>query len=494
MVDLIEKKRDGGAHSRDELEALVGGYVRGEVPDYQVAAWLMAVCWRGMLPDEVATLTRVMAASGAQLDLSPIGRPVADKHSTGGVGDKTSLVVMPLVAACGVPVGKMSGRGLGFTGGTIDKLECFAGIRLDLDAPAFVRQLGEVGLVITGQSADLAPADGKLYALRDVTGTVPSLPLIASSIMSKKLAAGAHVIVLDVKTGSGAFMRERESARALARAMVEIGAAAGRRMAAVVSDMSQPLGRAVGNALEIAEALDTLEGQGPPELTDFALELAGTIVELASAEARTVGGREARSAVGAAPHPGPGAASGTLDAAGAAPDPTPGAAYDAAEAGSAHERVRQALRSGAGLRAFRRMVETQGGDPAAFDDRSRLPAARLRRPLLAEADGYLARLDALTVARAGILLGGGRERKGEPIDLSVGIVLQAKVGDEVRHGAPIAVLHANDEHRLRAAERLLRDVLEIAPTPVEPTPLILERLPTPAAPPPARASAPGAPA
>src|SRR5918912_130539 len=283
MVDLIEKKRDGGAHSRDELEALVGGYVRGEVPDYQVAAWLMAVCWRGMLPDEVTTLTQVMAASGTQLDLSPIGRPVADKHSTGGVGDKTSLVVMPLVAACGVPVGKMSGRGLGFTGGTIDKLESFPGIRLDLSAAEFVRQLGTHGIVITGQSADLAPADGKLYALRDVTGTVPSLPLIASSVMSKKLAAGAHVIVLDVKTGSGAFMRERSATRELAEAMVDIGTAAGRRMAAVVSDMSQPLGRAVGNALEVAEALDTLQGHGPPDFSAFAVELATLVVSVTSA-------------------------------------------------------------------------------------------------------------------------------------------------------------------------------------------------------------------
>src|SRR5918911_679512 len=282
IVDLIEKKREGQPHTPAELEALVHGYVRGEVPDYQVAAWLMAVCWRGMLPDEVASLTQVMAASGQQLDLSPIGRPVVDKHSTGGVGDKTSLVVMPLVAACGVPVGKMSGRGLGFTGGTIDKLESFPGIRVDLDAAAFVRQLGEVGIVITGQSADLAPADGRLYALRDVTGTVPSLPLIASSIMSKKLAAGASIVVLDVKTGSGAFMRERESARALARAMVEIGAAADRRMEAVVSDMSQPLGRAVGNALEIAETLDTLGGDGPPDFTAFALDVASLIVQLAS--------------------------------------------------------------------------------------------------------------------------------------------------------------------------------------------------------------------
>src|SRR6266851_5834206 len=315
IVDLIEKKRDGGTHSRDELETLIGGYVRGEVPDYQLAAWLMAVCWRGMQPDEVATLTQVMAASGEQLDLSSIGKPVADKHSTGGVGDKTSLVVMPLVAACGVPVGKMSGRGLGFTGGTIDKLESFPGIRLDLDAATFVRQLGEIGIVITGQSADLAPADGKLYALRDATGTVPNLPLIASSIMSKKLAAGANVIVLDVKTGSGAFMHDRESALALARAMVDIGTAAGRRMAAVVSDMSQPLGRAIGNALEVAEALDTLENHGPPDFTSFTLELATLIVELASDS---------------------------------------GAA--------ARAEVEQALRTGAARAAFRRMILTQGGD------------------------------------------------------------------------------------------------------------------------------------
>jgi len=428
IVDLIEKKRDGGTHSRDELETLVGGYVRGDVPDYQMAAWLMAVCWRGMPPDEAATLTRVMAASGEQLDLSVIGKPVADKHSTGGVGDKTSLVVMPLVAACGVPVGKMSGRGLGFTGGTVDKLESFPGIRLDLDAAAFVRQLRDIGLVITGQSADLAPADGKLYALRDVTATVPSLPLIASSIMSKKLAAGADVIVLDVKTGSGAFMRERDSARALAQAMIDIGEAAGRRVAAVVSDMSQPLGRAVGNALEIAEALDTLEGHGPPEFADFALELATMIVELASS------------------------------------------------GGAGRVEVEEALRSGAALRAFRRMIEAQGGDTAALDDRSHLPSASLRRSIASDADGFVARLDALTVAHASSILGAGRERKGDPIDLAVGVVLQARVGDRVAAGQPLAVLHANDEARLDQAERVLRDSISLSPSAVEPRPVILERL------------------
>lgn len=432
IVDLIEKKRDGSSHSREELEAIVGGYVRGEVPDYQVAAWLMAVCWRGMQAEEVALLTQVMAASGAQLDLSSIGRPVADKHSTGGVGDKTSLVVMPLVAACGVPVGKMSGRGLGFTGGTIDKLESFPGMHVDLDAAAFVRQLRQTGIVITGQSTDLAPADGKLYALRDVTGTVPSLPLIASSIMSKKLAAGADVIVLDVKTGSGAFMRETGAARALAQTMVDIGQAAGRRMAAVVSDMSQPLGRAVGNALEVAEALDTLEGHGPPEFTEFVLELASLIVELASNGAR-----------------------GRVD-------------------------VHNALESSAARQVFRTMVEAQGGDSAAFDDRSRLPRAAMQREIRADADGYLARLDALTIAHACALLGAGRQRKGDPIDLAAGVVVSAKVGDRVRQGQTLLVAHANDEGRLAAAERALREAIVIASSPVQAPPLILERLLPPA--------------
>jgi pyrimidine-nucleoside phosphorylase len=426
IVDLIEKKRDGGVHSIEELEAIVAGYVNGQVPDYQLAAWLMAVCWRGMLPEEAANLTRVMAASGEQLDLSSIGRPVADKHSTGGVGDKTSLVVMPLVAACGVPVGKMSGRGLGFTGGTIDKLESFAGMRVDLDAAAFVRQLRDIGIVITGQSADLAPADGKLYALRDVTGTVPSLPLIASSIMSKKLAAGAQVIVLDVKTGSGAFMRERGSARALAQAMVDIGTAAGRRMAAVVSNMSQPLGRAIGNALEVAEAMDTLEGHGPPDFAEFVVELATLVVSLAS------------------------------------------------ESGRAE--VEEALRSGAGREALRRMVEAQGGNTAAFDDRSRLPRAAIQHSVVADTDGYLTQLDALTVAKASIALGAGREKKGDPIDLSVGVVLQAKLGDQIARGQPIAIVHANDAARLDQAERLLRSGITVSNTPVAATPLILERL------------------
>ncbi len=406
IVDLIEKKRDGGAHSRAELEAIVLGATRGDVPDYQLAAWLMAVCWRGMATDELATLTQLMAASGQQLDLSSLGRPVADKHSTGGVGDKTSLVVMPLVAACGVPVGKMSGRGLGFTGGTVDKLECFTGIRVDLPADAFLRQLGEIGIVITGQSADLAPADGKLYALRDVTGTVRSLPLIASSVMSKKLAAGADVIVLDVKCGSGAFMPERGDARALAEAMVAIGTAAGRRVAAVVSDMGQPLGRAVGHALEVAEAIDTLEGHGPGRFQEFAVELAATIVDLAT------DGRSGR------------------------------------------PEVEAALRTGAGRQALRRMVAAQGGATG----------------------GWVARVDALTVARAAAALGSARERKGDRIDLAVGVEVAVEVGDRVAPGAPLARLYANDEGRLGLAAAALRAAITVQDWPTASTPLILDRV------------------
>lgn len=427
-VDLIEKKRVGGAHSQSELETLVLGFTRGEVPDYQMSAWLMAVLWRGMTDEELSLLTRVMAASGEQLDLSPVGCTVADKHSTGGVGDKTSLAVMPMVAACGVPVGKMSGRGLGFTGGTVDKLETFQGIRMDLSAAEFVQQLGETGIVITGQSADLAPADGLMYALRDVTGTIPSLPLIASSIMSKKLAAGAHVIVLDVKTGGGAFMREQRDAVTLAEAMVEIGRRAGRTVGAVVSDMSQPLGRTVGNALEVGEALRTLEGEGPPDFQSFAVELASAIVGLATG------------------------------------------------ASDARQRVEGVIRDGSALEALRRMVEAQGGDTRAFHDRDVLPRAARRVPLLAKRDGVLARLDALSVARASILLGAGREKKGEAIDLAVGVELCAKVGDAVSRGEPLAYLHANDEGRLPEAEAALRQAVELSDAPVAPPPLILHRI------------------
>jgi pyrimidine-nucleoside phosphorylase len=428
VVELIEKKRDGGTHTRAELEAIVLGATRGDVPDYQLAAWLMAVVWRGMEDAELATLTEVMAASGEQLDLSNVGRPVADKHSTGGVGDKTSLVVMPLVAACGVPVAKMSGRGLGFTGGTIDKLECFPGIRLDLSASDFVRQLTEVGIVITGQSADLAPADGKLYGLRDVTGTVPSIPLIASSVMSKKLAAGAQIIVLDVKAGAGAFMRDPTRAAILARTMVDIGSRAGRRMAAVVSDMGQPLGRAVGHAVEVREALATLQGVGPVRFQDFAVELATLIVSLAT------DGRAGRA------------------------------------------EVDRALGEGRGLAMLRRMVEAQGGDASAFDDWSRLPSARLRHTVTAATEGYVAQVDALAVARAVAALGAARAQKGDAIDLAVGVELAVEVGAHVHIGDALAQVFANDEARLAAALDVLTPGLVLSSTPVPPRPLVLDRI------------------
>ncbi|MBV9355683.1 MAG: thymidine phosphorylase [Chloroflexi bacterium] len=428
VVELIEKKRDGGTHSRAELEAIVLGATRGEVPDYQLAAWLMAVVWRGMEDAELAMLTEVMAASGEQLELSNVGRLVADKHSTGGVGDKTSLVVMPLVAACGVPVAKMSGRGLGFTGGTIDKLECFPGIRLDLSARDFVRQLTDVGIVITGQSADLAPADGKLYALRDVTGTVPSIPLIASSVMSKKLAAGAQVIVLDVKAGAGAFMRDPAQAALLARAMVDIGSRAGRRMAAVVSDMGQPLGRAVGHALEVREALATLHGDGPARFQDFAIELATLIVSLATE------GRAGRS------------------------------------------EVERSLADGRAAAMFRRMVAAQGGDVAAFDDPARLPSARLAHAVTASMDGYVAKVDALTVARSVAALGAARARKGDAIDLAVGVELAVEVGAHVRVGDPLVKVFGNDQARLERAVEMLGDGIALSATPVPPRPLVLDRI------------------
>src|SRR5712692_4020487 len=397
IVDLIEKKREGGTHSRDELEAIVGGYVRGEVPDYQVAAWLMAVCWRGMQPQEVATLTQVMAASGEQLDLSSIGRPVADKHSTGGVGDKTSLAVMPLVAACGVPVGKMSGRGLGFSGGTIDKLESFPGIRVDLDAAAFVHQLKDIGVVITGQSANLAPADGKLYGLRDVTGTVNSTPLIASSVMSKKIAGGAQAIVLDVKMGSGAFMSNLAEATHLAKAMVAIGRHAKRRVIAVISDMNQPLGHAVGNALEVKEAIATLQGGGPADIREHCLEVAGYLLILA--------GKARSQAV-------------------------------------ARAQLTAALSNGAAWDKFRQLVVAQGGDVAVVENPERLPAASLIEEVPAPETGYLARVDALTIGLSSVDLGAGRAKKGDPIDHAVGLVVYHKVGDHVTKGEPLFAVHA----------------------------------------------------
>ena len=399
-VDLIIAKRDGHEHSRAELESLIGGFVRGEVADYQMAAWLMAVVWRGMTARETAWLTAVMAASGRRLDLSGVAPFVVDKHSSGGVGDKTTLVVAPLVAAAGVPVGKMSGRGLGFSGGTIDKLESIPGWRASLSTAEFFAGIRDVGLVVAAQGPDLAPADGRMYALRDVTGTVDSLPLIAGSIMSKKLAAGANAIVLDVKVGSGAFMKTLTEARALAQAMVAIGHEAGLQVRAVISDMAQPLGFAIGNALEVREAIATLQGHGPADLLELALVLGNELLAMAGQEATD----DARRA-----------------------------------------RLLNGLESGAALAKLRAFVVNQGGDSTYIDDPDRLPTAPVQTPLPAPQDGTIAAIDAEALGRATVALGAGRATKADTIDHAVGIVLARKVGETVRAGEPLLIIHARDD-------------------------------------------------
>ena len=397
VVELIERKRDGLKLTADEIDALVQGYTKGDVPDYQMSAFLMAVVWRGMDAKETAAHTASMVRSGERLDLSRFGR-VVDKHSTGGVGDKTTLVVAPLVAACGVPVAKMSGRGLGFSGGTLDKLESIRGYRVDLSTAEFLAQLERIRIVVTGQTEDLAPADGKMYALRDTTGTVPAISLIASSVMSKKIAAGAHAVVLDVKVGSGAFMKDLASARQLARAMVSIGVAHGLAVTCELTDMEQPLGRAVGNSLEIAEAMATLRGNGPADLVQ--------LTRAAGAE-MLVRGRKAR------------------------------------DTKSAIARIDRALADGSGLAKFRELVAAQGGDVSQVDDPSKLPRAPKVETLRAPRTAYVSAIAADEVGIASVRLGAGREKKGDPIDHRTGIVLHAKVGDRVERGEPYADVHVS---------------------------------------------------
>ncbi len=431
MVELIEKKRDGGTHTRDELEFLISGYVDDQIPDYQVSAWCMAVYFRGMSPEETAALTDIMAHSGDTLDLHDVAPFVVDKHSSGGVGDKTSLAVGPIVASLGLPVGKMSGRGLAHTGGTLDKLESFRGFRVELTFEEFKRQLRDVGLVIAGPTHNLAPADKKLYALRDVTGTVPSIPLIAASIMSKKIATGSDAIVLDVKVGSGAFMKTVEDARVLAQLMVDIGTHLGRRMAAVISDMSQPLGRAVGNALEVKEALATLQGKGPADFTELVRTVAGEMLRL--------GGK-------------------------------------AATREEARSLVDTAIADGRALRKFREFIVAQGGDPEQVDNPDLLPTARHIVPLASPRAGYVHRLDALQVGRVVMLLGGGREKKGDTIDHAVGVVVRKKIGDRVEKGEPLCDIHINDESRLEEAQARLLAAYTIAEEPASAPTLIYDIL------------------
>ena len=425
--ELILKKRGGGELTREEIEYLIGGYVDGTIPDYQISALLMAVYFKGMSEKETLHLTKAMIASGETLDLSAIDGVKVDKHSTGGVGDKTSLVLCPMLASCGVKMAKMSGRGLGHTGGTIDKLESFPGLTTAIDGERFIRQANEVGMVIAGQTAHLVPADKKLYALRDVTGTVEAMPLIVSSIMSKKLASGADVIVLDVKTGSGAFMKTEQDSFELARQMVALGKNAGKKCVAVVSDMDEPLGHFVGNALEVKEAIAVLNGESGANLRELCL---------------TVGTQALREA-------------------GIAPD-------DAA----ARKLLEDSISSGAALKKLAEFVRAQGGDERAVYDTSLLPQAKLRLEVKAPASGYLTRIEAEGVGRACVALGGGRETKDSVIDLAVGIELIKKVGDSVEKDEVLAVLYADDPAKAEEAARHLLACYEIGPRAPQKKPFI----------------------
>ena len=406
MYDIIMKKRNGGELTKEEIDFFIEGYTKGDIPDYQVSALMMAIYFRKMTEAETLALTMAMADSGDRLDLSGIRGVKVDKHSTGGVGDKTSLALAPMVAACGIPVAKMSGRGLGHTGGTIDKLESFPGFTTALTTERFIENVNRIGMAIMGQTADLAPADKKLYALRDVTATVDNLSLIASSIMSKKLAAGADAIVLDVKTGSGAFMKQEAEARALAEEMVKIGKNAGRRTIAVISDMDQPLGFAVGNALEVKEAIDTLEGHGPADFLELCLTLGSQML--------IAGGK-------------------------------------AENAEEAEEALRAVIADGSALKKLAEFVKAQGGDGNVVNKPELLPKAAIVLPVPAPESGYLSRIVCDEVGICSLILGGGRETKESEIDLSVGLVLCKKVGDYVEAGEPLAVIHANDSGKAEQA-------------------------------------------
>jgi pyrimidine-nucleoside phosphorylase len=427
VVDLIKKKRDGGELSRDEIASLVSGYTRGEIPDYQVSAFLMAVFHRGMSRAETVALTQEMIHSGQVVDLSDIPGKKVDKHSTGGVGDKTSLVLAPLAAAAGVPVPMVSGRGLGHSGGTLDKLESIPGFRVNLPLDEYRQVLKKTGLVLIGQTAEIAPADKKLYALRDVTATVESIPLMAASIMSKKLAEGIDGLVLDVKTGGGAFMKTYDDARRLAETLVAIGQHTGKQVRALITDMDQPLGRAVGNSLEVIESIETLKGQGPPDLTELSVELAAHIVVL---------GERAES----------------LEAARAI--------------------VTEQISNGHGLEKFRAVIEAQGGDPVVVDDYGKLPTAKHTFDLWAETDGYVARIDAETVGWASMWLGAGRERLDSPIDHAVGVVLHRKVGDVVHRSEPLCTIHYNALEKLEAVRQRLASAFTISDDPPSPKVLV----------------------
>jgi pyrimidine-nucleoside phosphorylase len=415
-VDIILSKRDGRSLTRDEIRFFVDGVTAGSLPDYQASALLMAILLRGMTSDETAWLTDAMVHSGVRVDLAEIPGVKVDKHSTGGVGDKTSLILAPLAAACGVPVPMMSGRGLGHTGGTLDKLEAIPGFRVNLSLEEMKTALARVGCAMIGQTAQIAPADKKLYALRDVTGTVESIPLISASIMSKKIAEGIDALVLDVKTGSGAFMKTAADSRKLAESLVSIGNASGVKTEAIITAMDAPLGRAVGNALEVVECIDVLKGGGPADLVAVSVELTARMLVL---------GKVAR------------------------------------DRDEAEQKARGAIQSGAGLDRFRQIVEAQGGDPKVVDDYARLPHVSDRYVVAADRAGFVSRIDAELIGRASVALGAGRDRVEDPVDPAVGIMVLAKPGDAVRAGDPILELHYRERGRLETATRLTSQAITI---------------------------------
>lgn len=427
MYDLIMKKRNGGFLTEEEIAFMVKGYTNGEIPDYQMSAMMMAIYFQGMNEQETLALTMEMAKSGDMLDLSDIHGIKVDKHSTGGVGDKTSLALAPMVAALGIPVAKMSGRGLGHTGGTIDKLESFAGFFTGISEKQFKENVNKIGIAIMGQTADLAPADKKLYALRDVTATVDNMSLIASSIMSKKLAAGADAIVLDVKTGSGAFMKTQEDSFRLAKEMVRIGNDAGRKTIAIVSDMDQPLGFAVGNALEVKEAIDTLNGNGPADFLELCMTL-GSYMAIAAGKAETTE--------------------------------------------QARKMLAECIENKSALQKLAQFIEAQGGDKDMVYHTEKLPAASIIEEILSPRDGYIQRIICDEIGICSLILGGGRETKESVIDLSVGIVLHKKVGDMVKKGEALATIHGNDRTKIAAARERFLKAYFIDAAPVEKKPLI----------------------
>jgi pyrimidine-nucleoside phosphorylase len=431
MFEILERKRDGRSLSTAQIEWFITGYTAGEVPDYQVSALLMAIFIQGMTKRETVDLTLAMARSGDQLDFHEFIPFVIDKHSSGGVGDKTTLVVQPIVAACGIPVGKMSGRGLGISGGTLDKMESISGWSFDLSLDQFKKQLAEIGLVLGGQTADLAPADGKLYALRDVTGTIASTPLIAASIMSKKLAGGADAVVLDVKVGTGSFMPTLEKARNLAQLMVDIGSGARQKTVALISDMNQPLGHAVGNALEVKEAIDTLNGSGPADLWEHCLEVAGHMLLLSS---------------------------------------------EAASLEEAKVMVENACKSGQAMHKFRQMVAAQGGDLAMVDNPERLPQAPIIETVTSPRTGFVSTIDAGQIGWSCLQLGAGRQVKSDEIDLAVGMIIPTKVGDFVQEGDALGTVYARDRGTSNVAQEQLLNAFQWSEAEVPPLPLFYETI------------------